>query len=417
MDLPDAPSQAAASPKAPSRRVESRRTAHRRDRLLSALNLSMAAALLLALPFALQAGSVFFLPLAAGLTFGMVLAPMQVRLERLLPPPIAAIFVLALVFLIIFMISYVIVMPALLWLNELPVRLPIVRSNLAPILDMFDTVDQTADRLTEGLGMTDGAAPPPPGDGIGAPSSVVDAITSAAPSALLQSFFALLIITFFLASYTRIREVLVASASTVSGAKKAERLLADVAQDTGRYVGMITVINVILGLVVTGVFWLLGIEDPYMWGGLAGLLNFVPYVGPVVFFLLAVVGGMAIAPDPLTGLVPAISYLAVNLMEAYVLTPLMLGRRFLINPLLIMIALSFWGWVWGVMGAVLSVPLLIITRSLLRRVGGPNFMGFLLDQTTLMRENFVLAGNRPGAPRPVPPPPPKESAETPPPAA
>ena len=376
----------------PARKTDARRTAHRRDRLLSALNISMASALLLALPFALQAGSVFFLPLVTGLTFGLMLAPLQERLERLLHPTVAAVLNLGLLLLFIGVISYIIVMPALAWLNELPGRLPNVRENIAPIIDMFDTVDESVDRLSEGLGVEGAAREAPPADMIGAPASVVDAIATAAPGALLQTFFALLIIVFFLATYTRIRRSLVAGARTRAGAVTAHQLLSDVASDTGRYVGTITVINIILGVSVTLAFWALGVETPYMWGGLAGLLNFVPYVGPVVFFFLAALGGMATQPDWISGMVPAAVYLAINIMEAYILTPAILGRRFLINPLLIMIALSFWGWVWGAMGALLSVPLLIITRSLVARVGGPNFVGFLLDQTTLMRENLALSG-------------------------
>ncbi|EMD84249.1 AI-2E family transporter [Pacificimonas flava] len=396
-DVPEPP-----APPRPTRRQESRRTAHRRDRLLSALNISMAGALLLALPFALQAGSVFFLPLAAGLTFGLMLVPVQVRLERVLPATLAATVSLSVLLGFVAILSYIIVMPALTWLNNLPVNLPNVRRNIAPILDMFDTVDQAAARIQEGLGVEKSMNAPPPGS-IGAPTSVVDAVTGAAPSALIQTFFALLILVFFLASYSRLRQVLIDSANTVSGAKTAEQVLTDVATDTGRYVGTITIINVLLGIVVALIFWWLEIETPWMWGGLAGLLNFVPYVGPVVFFFLAGLGGMAVEPNWIAGMVPALAYLVVNLVEAYIVTPAILGRRFLINPLLIMIALSFWGWVWGAMGALLSVPLLIIARSFIRRVGGPNVFGFLLDQTTLMRENLNFTGSVP-APMPAPAP-------------
>ena len=375
-------------PIAPSRRMESRRIAYRRDRLLSALNLIMAAAVLLALPFALQAGSAFFLPLTAGLTLGIMLTPVQLKLERFLPAVLAATVNLMLFLGFIAAISYIIVTPALRWLNRLPERLSTVKANIAPLIDMFDTVEKSAERISEGLGVEAAAEAPPPASGV-APSSVFDAATSAAPSALIQIFFALLILVFFLASYSHMRRALVHSAVTVRGGETAQQLLGDVASDTGQYVGMITIINIVLGAAVTGVFWLLGVEVPWMWGGLAGLLNFVPYVGPVVFFLIAALGGLAVAPDALTGLVPAFAYLGINLAEAYVLTPLILGRRFRINPLLIMVALSFWGWVWGAVGALLSVPLLIITKSLIDRIGGPNIAGFLLDQTTLIRETRV----------------------------
>ncbi len=375
----------AAKPIPPSRRVESRRIAYRRDRLLSALNLIMAAAVLLALPFALQAGSAFFLPLTAGLTIGLMLVPLQLRLERFIPPVLAATFNLILCFGVIAAVSYVIVTPALLWLNDLPGRMYNVRVNLDPVIDLFDSVDQSVDRLSKELGV-DPMAAQEPAMVVDAPRSVYEAASTAAPSALIQTFFALLILVFFLATFSRMRKRLVDSAGTEVGGERADRLLTDVAADTGRYVAVIAVINILLGVVVTLVFYALGIETPWMWGGLAALLNFVPYAGPVVFFLLAVLGGMTVAPDPLTGMIPALAYLGINLAEAYVFTPLVLGRRFHVNPLLIMVALSFWGWVWGAVGALLAVPLLIIMKSLLERIGGPNITGFLLDQTTLIRE-------------------------------
>ncbi|MGB3723427.1 MAG: AI-2E family transporter [Pacificimonas sp.] len=361
------------------------RSAYRRDRLLSALNLIMAAAVLLALPFALQAGSAFFLPLTAGLTIGMMLVPLQLKLERFLPAVLAATFNLILCFGVIAAVSYVIVTPALAWLNDLPGRMYNVRINLDPVIDLFDSVDQSVDRLSKELGV-DPIAQVEPTMVVDAPRSVYEAASTAAPSALIQTFFALLILVFFLGTFSRMREKLVNAAGTDIGGDTAERLLTDVAADTGRYVGMIAVINVLLGVTVTLVFYALGVETPWMWGGLAALLNFVPYAGPVVFFLLAILGGMTVAADPLTGMIPALAYLGINLAEAYIFTPLVLGRRFHVNPLLIMVALSFWGWVWGAVGALLAVPLLIITKSLLERIGGPNITGFLLDQTTLIRE-------------------------------
>ncbi|MHB9878406.1 AI-2E family transporter [Pacificimonas sp. ICDLI1SI03] len=381
-----APGGALAAKPAASRRVESRRIAHRRDRLLSALNLITAMALLLALPFALQAGSAFFLPLTTGLTLGLMLVPLQMKLERFLPSVVAAVTNLVLCLGVVSAISYIILTPALVWLNDLPSRMYNVRTNLDPLLDLFDSVDQSVDRLSRELGVNTSAGQEPTMV-VDAPRSVFEAASTAAPSAIIQTFFALLIMVFFLSSFSRMRGALMRSADTKLGGDTANRLLSDVASDTGRYVGMISIINIILGIVVTGIFWALGVETPWMWGGLAALLNFVPYAGPVVFFFLAILGGMTVATDPLAGMIPALAYLGINLAEAYVLTPLILGRKFLVNPLLIMVALSFWGWVWGTVGALLSVPLLIITKSLIERIGGPNIAGFLLDQTTLIRES------------------------------
>lgn len=362
--------------------------AFRRDRLLSSLIMIMVLGLMLAVPFALQAGSAFFMPLTAGVVFGMILVPLQLRLEALhLPSTLAATISIMLFILFVAGIGYVIVMPALDWINTLPARISTLESNVQPIIDLFDTVDESVEKISDSLGV-EPVEPDEPETLLLAPQSVMEIVTGAAPSAIVQIFFALLIMVFFLATFRSMRSSLVRAAKTVAGGEKAQHILDDLASGTGSYMITVSIINIVLGIVVALVFWQLGMGTPWMWGGLAALVNFVPYVGPVAMFGLAAVGGLSLFPDPLSGMLPALSYVAINIVEAYVLTPLILGKRFTINPLLIMIALSFWGWIWGVVGALISVPLLILGKIFFERVGSPDIAGFLLDQTTLVGERM-----------------------------
>jgi predicted PurR-regulated permease PerM len=142
----------------------------------------------------------------------------------------------------------------------------------------------------------------------------------------------------------------------------------------------------VLGLVVAGAMHLLGMPFPLMWGGIIALLNYIPYFGPVIAALLLAIGGLMTFGDIWTALAaPAILY-GCHLIEANVVTPLIVGHRLTISPILILVSISFWGWVWGTTGALLAVPLLIILQTVLGAAGKPDIAGFLFEHGTLVRQ-------------------------------
>ncbi len=104
-----------------------------------------------------------------------------------------------------------------------------------------------------------------------------------------------------------------------------------------------------------------------MWGGIVALLNYIPYFGPVIGAFLLALGGLMTFNDIWTALLPPVVMYGLHLVEANAITPFIVGHRLTISPLLILISLSFWGWVWGTLGALLAVPLLIILQTVLAR--------------------------------------------------
>jgi predicted PurR-regulated permease PerM len=120
-----------------------------------------------------------------------------------------------------------------------------------------------------------------------------------------------------------------------------------------------------------------------MWGGIVALLNFIPYFGPMLAAVLLGLGGLMVFDDVWVALMPAALQVAFHLVEANVITPTVLGRRLTMNPLLILVSLAFWGWVWGTPGALLGVPLLIIVQTVVAAAGTPDIAGFLFERGTL----------------------------------
>jgi len=134
--------------------------------------------------------------------------------------------------------------------------------------------------------------------------------------------------------------------------------------------------------------WALGMDAPIMWGGLAALLNFLPYIGPFVMIALLTLFGLGTADTPLVGLIPAAAYLGLHAVESNMITPSVLGARFTMNPVLILLALSYFSWIWGVTGALLSVPILLTITALIEHLGKPNLIGFVFGEPLFNTDVF-----------------------------
>nr|WP_318780105.1 AI-2E family transporter [Sphingopyxis sp. OAS728] len=360
----------------------------RRDRLLAALALIFGASFCLGLPFALQAGAEFFLPLTAAIVIAIALVPLLEWLERRgLPSALAAFLALATFLAIINAALAIIVVPATGWFARLPDSIPRIQSNLAPLIDFYSTLQRFVDRTL--MSVASGTEATAQAVAATAPTSVVDYFISSAPAAAIQLFFAVLVIFFFLSGWTRLRKGTIRRRGSFDGAMQTARVIQNVVDATADYLATITMINAILGLTVSLLLWALGMPSPFMWGGIVSICNFVPYLGPIVAAVLLGLGGLMTFDAVGLALLPATIFIGVHLVEANLVTPLVLGKRLTINPLLILVSLSFWGWVWGTPGALLAVPLLLILQTVLASTGTPDLAGFLFEHGTLTTTDDV----------------------------
>ncbi|ENY80071.1 AI-2E family transporter [uncultured Sphingopyxis sp.] len=354
----------------------------RRDRLLAALTLIIGAAFCLGLPFALQAGAEFFLPLTAAIVVSIALVPLLEWLERRrVPSALAAFLALSSFLMLVNAALAIIVVPATGWFARIPESIPRIQSNLAPVIDFYSTLQKFVDRTLTSV--ASGSEATAQAMAATAPTSVVDYFISAAPAAAVQLLFAVLVIFFFLAGWTRLRRSTIRRRGSFDGAMQTARVIQNVVDATADYLATITMINALLGLIVSLLLWALGMPSPFMWGGIVSLCNFVPYLGPIVAAMLLGLGGLMTFDAVGVALLPAVIFIGVHLVEANLITPLVLGRRLTVNPLLILVSLSFWGWVWGTPGALLAVPLLLIVQTVLASTGTPDLAGFLFEHGTL----------------------------------
>ncbi len=367
----------------------------RRDRLLAAIALIAGIGLVLATPFALREGAPFFLPVTAALVVAIALVPPLEWLERRrVPSALAALISIALFLVVVNIAIASILVPATDWFTLLPERISRVRTTLRPLVDVYTSVQNFVDQAMHIVQQK-------PAHGvrtvtIETPNSLVDLIATSAPAAIIQMFFGVLVVYFFLAGWSRMRRRTIVGRGSFGGAMAMARVIQEVVDATSAYLGTITLINASIGLVLSLALSMIGMPTPLMWGGLVALFNYIPYLGPIAAVILLALGGVLVFVDPWYALLPALIFTALHLVEANLITPTIVGRRLTINPLMILVALSFWGWVWGTTGALLAVPLLIIMKTVFDASGHPDIAGFLFEEGTLAAPH-VESDQPPGA--------------------
>lgn len=166
---------------------------------------------------------------------------------------------------------------------------------------------------------------------------------------------------------------------TLSDQKKALYVAYDIERDVSQYLLTVALINTVLGCVIAGLFWMFGMPNPILWGVIAGLLNFLPYIGSLVG--VTITAAVALITFPTLGealIIPGL-YMGVTVLEGQFLTPMIMGRRFSMNTVVILLSIAFWGFLWGAIGVLIAVPILIIMKAVCDRVDGLSSIGEFLS--------------------------------------
>ncbi len=161
--------------------------------------------------------------------------------------------------------------------------------------------------------------------------------------------------------------------------KQAVTISDTVEHDISAYLLTITIINAVVGLLCGIVMWVCGVPGPLVWGVVAFCFNYVPILGPLAGVLLFGAVSLATLGATWFAIVPPALYLTIHFAEGEMITPMLLAKRFTLNPVAVMVGLIFWYWLWGVQGAILSVPLLAITKIVSDRIRPLRALGHVLE--------------------------------------
>lgn len=337
---------------------------------------------LFALVYGLYFGRDFFMPVVLAFMLALMLTPIVRFLRnRGIPEPVSATMLVFVTFIFLGAVGYFISGPVIALANDLPSigrrlsdRLTELKHPFERLLEILQQVDHAADTASEpGLQRVVVSQP-------GVISQAAGNLLSAGTSIAITIVLSL----FLLASGSMFYEKIVQSFARMSEKKRALRVVYDVEREISRYLLTVTLINSGLGVVIGLGMWAVGMPTPLVWGVVATLLNFLPYIGAAIS-IISVTTISVISFDSLAyaSIAPAFLML-VYVLEGQVVTPLIVGRRLEINAVAIFIAVAFWSWLWGFIGALLAVPLLVVIKVFcdhfdsLRHVG--NFLA--AQQTT-----------------------------------
>lgn len=249
--------------------------------------------------------------------------------------------------------------PAAGWLEKAPYGLHQLQQKLLPLRKPIQQVAEATgeiDKLTETQAESERGRPVQVE--MKQENAIADILLGYTPE-FLVSLVLLLILLYFLLAYDEVfLSKLIKTMPTLQDKKRAVTIAHEIEFQISRYLLTITLINAALGLVVGAVVGALGLQNPVMWGVLVALLNFVPYLGALTGIVCMTIGAILSFDSLGYAMVFPAVYLVLTSVEGSLITPYVMGRSLTLNPVLILISLTFWGWMWGVVGIVLAVPIL-----------------------------------------------------------
>jgi predicted PurR-regulated permease PerM len=293
---------------------------------------------------------------------GMTLKPLIRWLSCChLPPPLSATIVMGFLLAAIGTGFFQLGRPALMWMNEAPQHMTELRQRVQKIFPSIGGFNEAA-AAVDNLGATEAERKT---EQQKAPT--VEVKQSRGTSSILNwtgTFLVgigetLVLLYLMLASGDLFLQKLVHVMPTLQDKKRVVEISHEIQQNISNYLFTVSLINIGVGVIVSGGLHLMGVPNAAMWGMLVAVLNFIPYFGPVTGVILLGIVGLLTFDTVSQGLLPPALYLLLHLLEANLATPVLLGRRFTLNPVVIFISLIFWMWLWGVPGALLSVPILV----------------------------------------------------------
>lgn len=304
----------------------------------------------------LYAAKAFFLPIVMAFIVGTMLSPAASFLERRrIPRPVAAVLIVAAVGTGATFMVGLIASPMMEWSNKLPELGSLLREKL----HVFDRPLALWQELQSMLGGSDtlAAFQMPKFEWV---QPTLEFLSPTFAEFLL--FVATLIL--FIASWKDLRRALVMNFGDRPARLRTLRILNEIEEHLGGYLLTVTMINVGVGVITGIICAITGMPNPAGLGALAATLNFIPIIGPVAMFVVLIVVGMITFPSISGGLIAPLAFAVMTFLEGHFVTPTIVGRRLELNALAVFIALAFWTWLWGPMGAFLASPILIVALIL-----------------------------------------------------
>ena len=332
----------------------------------------------LAVGYTLWAAQDVLLPILLGMFFALVANPIIRLLKRLwIPRFVAALIVVVGGIAGTAALANQLVVPASDWFRDVPQELremtPKLRQLTKPMLD----ANRAAENIARAAGGESAKKVQVVRTQVDDPYKVLNATPR-----LLASVLAVVLLTFFFLVYgENLQRHAIALLPGRQKQKFSVDLMHSIEREVSRYVLTISLINAVVGLVYAAILYALDIplQEALLWGTMVALLNFAPYVGPLIGMGVMLLVGFVTYNEQWLSVMPVLVYLGLHTLEGQIVTPIVLGRRMALSPLVLILALMLFGWLWGIVGLLLAVPLLVCIKLVLAQVEGMEGWARLLE--------------------------------------
>ena len=316
------------------------------------------------------------LPMIFAVMLNLLMQPALAALERLrVPRVLGSILLILIVFATIVGIGAAVSGPAEAWIVKLPEGIPRIQERL----NFLDAPANTLRRFLAAVNSFGSGglqqSSPGPFDG----GAIVSSVFSGTRSFAGALFTTVLFLYFLLLAGDSFLRRLVEVLPRFASKRQAVDICQQIGRDISAYLLTITIMNALVGLATAVVMWATGVGDPILWGTVAFILNYVPILGPAAAFFIFLFAGSLTIASTWQALLPAALYVGIHVIEGETATPMLLARRFTLNPVLVIFSFVFWFWLWGVPGAILSAPILATTKIVCDRIRPLAALGHIIS--------------------------------------
>jgi predicted PurR-regulated permease PerM len=304
------------------------------------------------------------LPVVAAMVIGTTLAPIVKAAARHRVSPWVTAIALGVVLIVIASVAVTLLAaPVSEWIGKAPEIGAAIRQKLYVLDRPLAALRELQEVILPAQGTTVAVEPS---------LSMVTPVISVVTPAVIEVTLFFVTLVFFLATQFDFRRYTASFFTSRNAKLRFIRITNDIEEHLGSYVAVVTIINFGLGVVVAIGAWLFGFPSPIIFGVLAAVLNYIPYIGAACVTLILLGVGLVTFPSLGLALIPSAAFVAVATIEGQFITPTVLGRRLTLNPMVVLLALAFWAWLWGPMGAFLAVPLTIVGLVTLQHLFPPD---------------------------------------------
>ncbi|MGE0733901.1 MAG: AI-2E family transporter [Alphaproteobacteria bacterium] len=340
---------------------------------------------ILAVLYTIYLAQDILMPITVAILLYLVLLPILRLLTRLhIPQALGAGLITLSLIAAIGVSAFTLAAPIADWISRVPTAMGQIESRLAVLRKPVDEVKKATEQV-EKLTDIDGDKAKPQAVVVQAPG-IMERVFSGLRAVGAQLAMILLLLMILLASGEMFKEKLVKIMPRLTDKKRAVTIMRSIEGEISNYLLTVTLINAGLGI-ATGVgLWAIGMTNAPLWGVMAAILNFIPYVGGIIGGVVVFAAALLALPT-LTDAFFAIGiYFAIQLIESELVTPAIVGRRLSMNMVVIAVSLIFWAWMWGVMGALLAVPILVFCKVLCDNIDGLKVVGEFISRREIRHE-------------------------------